>query len=250
MAGSPGAAVQLPPSQWQYLKDLNTWIAQPSTWLYGRWNQPASAAEGGVDLNSPAGTPVFALADGTVVGVGKNNVDGNDVVTTRINVPGYGPQDLFYQHIVKNSHVPLQVGDTVHYGEYIGDVADTTNMGWTPHVELGFNSGWGGPWGNNHPAGWVTDPRPLLKNLVDAHPHPTVIAPNGTPTATNTGLNANAVAGPPPNPIQPLIDFLTKALPSIGVKIGLFVLALVLVVIGAMILLHKDVGAVARTVAP
>ena len=225
-----------PPTNWAYLADMQKWIDNPNTWLYGRWNQPARAAEGGVDLNSPAGTPVYALEAGRVVAQGTNNVDGNGVITTRVNVPGYGPEDLYYQHI--NKSPSIQTGQMVAYGQYIGTVADTTNMGWTPHVELGFNSDWGGPWGSNHPAPWVTDPRPLLKALILQHPN--AATDSGTPPPSSNAHCPDYVSN------APLIGLplcaIYEALVSFGEHIAVFILALLLMLIGLQLLRDKPVS--------
>ncbi len=93
-----------------WLKDMQAWLDNPNVGMYGRWNQPSSAMEGGVDLTSAGGTPIYALADGTIVGAGNfwhsanlytpdSGNPGYGVVTTRINVPGYGLQDWYVQHI-------------------------------------------------------------------------------------------------------------------------------------------------------
>lgn len=249
MAGSPGAAVQLPPKNWQYLQDIVNWINNPSTWLYGRWNQPASAAEGGVDLFSPAGTPVFALGNGQVIAKGLNNKDGKGVVTVRTNVPGYGPEDLFYQHV--DVSPSISVGQQVVYGQTLGYVTD---KGANSHVELGFNAGWCCAWGNPnaHPDKWYTDPRPLLKALINQHPNPTVLAPNGTPVATNTGLNANAIASGSCNPwdLACLFGQVHDQLVSFAEHIAIFVLALVLIAIGFFLLAEKQAMQVAGKVVP
>ena len=249
MPGSPGAAVQLPPKNWAYLQDMVNWMNNPSTWLYGRWNQPASAAEGGVDFFSPAGTPVFALGNGQVVAKGYNNVDGKGVVTVRTDVPGYGKEDLYYQHIDLNSMVNLNPGAPVVYGEQLGSVTD---KGANSHVELGFNSGWGGPWGSNHPDKWYTDPRPLLKALINQHPNPTVVNPNGTPVAANTGLNANAVASGSCNPwdFGCLFGQVHDQLVSFAEHIAIFVLALVLIAIGFFLLAETQAMQIAGKVVP
>ena len=178
-----------------YLQDMVGWFRNPGVYMYGRWDNPPSAMEGGVDLGSAAGTPVYALADGVIIGAGNfwhnppnvtQSLGGNPgygVVTTRVNVPGYGLQDLYYQHIdIASSIKPCISGNcgqqVVHKGDIIGYIHPGVNM-----LEMGFNADWGQPWGLNHPGAWATDPRPMLKALMDAGPPATL---GGQPTF-NTG---------------------------------------------------------------
>jgi len=156
-----------------YLEQMAQWISNQSISMYGRWNAPSGANEGGVDLPSPGGTPVYALASGVIQGVGNfwhgggnclyqggpGCTPGYGVVTTRVTVPGYGLQDLYYQHI--NLANGLAVGQTVQKGQLLGTVNSAVG-----EVEMGFNANWGGVWGSNHPASWATDPRPMLAALM------------------------------------------------------------------------------------
>ncbi len=167
-----------------WLKDLAEWIANPNIPMYDR-RQHASANEGGVDLTSPGGTPVYALASGQVIGAGtfvhSNGNPGYGVVTTRVDVPGYGLQDLYYQHIdiapwIKNCTGSACQGQQVSAGQLIGWVRSDVG-----EVETGFNAGWGGIWGENHPGQWVTYPEPLLAILAQGS---SPVTPSGLGTTT------------------------------------------------------------------
>lgn len=170
------------PPSWAYLQALVAWIRDPSTFLFGRWEgHPEGGFEGGVDLAAPGGTPVYALATGPLEGAGyfchggpffnptascSNGAPGYGVVTQRINVPGFGINDLYYQHIDLDPSLQLCAsgncnGQIVFKGQRIGTIRPGINM-----LEMGFNADWGTIWGVNHPAQWVDDPRPLLKALV------------------------------------------------------------------------------------
>jgi hypothetical protein len=203
--GTPNPPV--PVGRWQpaYLQQMVQWIANPGIKMYGRWNAPANALEGGVDLPSPGGTPVYALADGPIVGAGNFWHGGNaclytggagcspgyGVVTQRIMVPGFGMQDLYYQHIaiapgITTCYAGNCGSQFLRKGQQIGTIR--SNVG---ELEMGFNANWGGVWGTNHPGPWVTDPRPLIKALMDA-------GPPGTPPGANFGgfLGGLGAGGP------------------------------------------------------
>jgi Peptidase family M23 len=157
-----------------WLQDMISWISNPAQQMYDRVAH-AGQAEGGVDVFSPIGTPVYALADGPIIASGFNNVDGKGVITTRVNVPGYGTQDLFYQHIdmapgIANCGGLCKSGQQiVQKGQLIGYVSDPQGR-WSPHIELGFNAGWCCAWGdpNNHPGSWMSFPEPLIAALMKA----------------------------------------------------------------------------------
>lgn len=172
-----------------YLQEMAAYIKNRNVWMYGRWNQPAKAMEGGVDLSSSGGTPVFALGSGKIVGLGyfchggpfqnstpacANGRPGYGVVTIRGNIPGFGVNDLYYQHIKLNPN--LKIGDTVQRGQLLGSVVPGVN-----EVEMGVNAQWGTIWGTNHPGPWATDPRPMILALMN----------QGAPAQTgNLPLNA------------------------------------------------------------
>lgn len=153
-----------------YLAGMKPYLDNPNvSGMYGMWDAPDAAdvngpfgpgvpGEGGVDLDSPQGTPVYALADGKIIGIGYWKDQGHGVVTTRIMVPGHGTNDIYYQHIIFDPK--LKQGQTVKRGQQIGTIGQYNE------IEIGFNANWGQPWGENHPAGWVKDPRPLIEALM------------------------------------------------------------------------------------
>ncbi|HWC53789.1 MAG TPA: M23 family metallopeptidase [Chitinophagaceae bacterium] len=72
----------------------------------------------GLDFTAPAGTPIYATADGVVTTAGNtNNGFGNHVVINH----GYGYETL-YGHMLK---VKVRVGQSVKRGEVIGYVGST-----------------------------------------------------------------------------------------------------------------------------
>lgn len=221
----------LPTWQPSYLKDLLAWISNPSVSMYGMWDSPTpglhadgsvTPGEGGVDLDAPVGTPVFALATGPVVGAGYWNDANHGVVTQRVNVPGAGVQDIYYQHISLDPSIAhcSSVGtcnQVIQKGQKIGTV------GAYGETEIGFNAAWGTIWGSSHPAGstWVKDPRPWIAALLAGN------APAVTSTGTS-GDTATTLGGILPN------------VTGWGEKIGVFVVLIVLVIFGISMLFRKQ----------
>lgn len=221
------------PLSWQYLQDMAAWIKDPSIPMYGRWNH-ADANEGGVDLASPGGTPVYALADGEIIGAANfwhnppnvlQNLGGNPgygVVTTRVDVPGYGTQDLYYQHIDIAPNIilsPNGAGQHVTKGQLIGYIHPGIN-----ELEMGFNANWGPPWqpqGTTHPGAWATDPRPMLKALMSGGDA------SGT-TSTGPSLNIPGIGD-----IGPTIT-------QWGEYAGIFLIAIMLLILGIALLGHRE----------
>lgn len=154
---------------------------------YGMWNSPTpglhadgsvTPGEGGVDIGVSIGTPVYALASGPVIAAGYWNDSAHGVITQRVNVPGAGAQDLYYQHIQLDPSIAQCMGNCNQYvqkGQRIGTIGPFNE------IEMGFNSLWGGVWGTGHPGPWVKDPRPWLSALVSGNPTPFT----GTGTSTS-----------------------------------------------------------------
>lgn len=83
----------------------------------------------GVDFAAPAGTPVRAVADGTVTHAGRNGGFGNFV---RIDHPG--PYDSSYAHLQRISK-GVRVGTSVTRGQVIGYVG-STGLATGPHLHF------------------------------------------------------------------------------------------------------------------
>ncbi len=148
-----------------------------------------------MDLSSAPGTPVYALADGAVVGAGyfwhPNGNPGYGVVTTRITNPDGTLDDLYYQHIkivngitlcnqqggqlYANVVGPKPTFQKIKKNQLIGYVMD---MG---EVEVGTNAAWSGIWGDApHPGPWREDPEDIVRSLMAAG--------GGTGTLLITGI--------------------------------------------------------------
>lgn len=179
-----------------WLAEMVAYIKNPHIYMYGMWDSPTPGdvngprgpgvpGEGGVDLGSHVGDPVYALASGIIEGAGYWKDQLHGVVTTRVNVPGAGMEDIYYQHI--NIAPGIKQGGSVTKGELIGTVGSLNE------VEVGFNANWGQPWGVNHPGPWIKDPRPWIKALM---------------------LNASSGNPNPSNPTNPLISPTNVTLPN------------------------------------
>src|SRR5260221_202724 len=99
---------------------------------------------------------------------------------------------------------------------------------------MGFNAQWGQPWGTNHPGPWVKDPRPWLNAILNGS--------GGAPNTTDTS------GAPLPNcGVDPIcllnnwwISSVGPTLKIWGEYIGIFLIAIVLIVIGFVLLNEKD----------
>lgn len=218
-----------------YMKAMQAYLSNPNVpGMYGMWDSPIPGykgfvpGEGGVDLGAPIGTPVYALADGPIIGAGYWNDNAHGVVTTRIDVPGSGTQDLYYQHITLDPSIIQCTGGTcpgqvVTRGERIGTVGPYAE------TEMGFNANWGGIWGNSHPGPWAIDPRPMLAALLNEQ------APTGQQNSNLTG-GTDLVPGTGGAPVVGVNN-----LPDWAIKVGLFIFALALFLLGIWLLFKQQI---------
>lgn len=161
-------------------KLLNLPPHQPCSVIWRRSCPGAkNALEGGMDLVSPAGTNVYSLGDGQVIGAGyfwhPNGNPGYGVVTVRTKMPDGSLNDIYYQHIQINPNIvlcgqtggqlyggvkgPVSTYQTIKAGQLIGQ----NKIG---EVEVGVNADWGGVWGTNHPGPWADDPEDIIRSLM------------------------------------------------------------------------------------
>ncbi|PUA81827.1 M23 family metallopeptidase [Nocardioides currus] len=95
-----------------------------------------SSVHTGLDFSAPTGTPIHAIANGTVTEVGYDGSYGNKTVVTLED-----GTELWYCH---QTSFLVSVGDTVRGGETIGLVGATGNVT-GPHLHLEVRPGAGDP---------------------------------------------------------------------------------------------------------
>lgn len=96
-------------------------------------SQPFHAVHPGVDLRAPEGTKVYAMAEGTVVEVGKMFVGYGHFV----RIAHKGTISSLYAHM---DEVVVKSGQKIEHGQTLGTVGMT---GWTtgPHLHFEVHSG-------------------------------------------------------------------------------------------------------------
>jgi len=82
----------------------------------------------GIDLAAPRGTPIMAAADGTVLFIGRNNGNGNQIVLGHT-----GGYKTYYGHLSRFKK-GLRRGDTVYKKDIIGYVG-STGIATGPHLD-------------------------------------------------------------------------------------------------------------------
>lgn len=124
-------------------------ISSPYGW---RTLRGASNFHTGLDINPGLGTPIQAIAEGTVIEVGNLKTDSGTYVLVEHQIEGDTVVSL-YAHMLENSPA-VAVGDQVARSQVIGNVGCTGNCtGPHVHLELTVN-------------GDVIDPYPWMKRKV------------------------------------------------------------------------------------
>ncbi|MDP3297265.1 MAG: peptidoglycan DD-metalloendopeptidase family protein [Thermodesulfovibrionia bacterium] len=117
----------------------------------------------GVDIPLPAGTPLYAIANGIIVGIQRTGVQdpnggwGAHLIIRHDNIQDVGIIYSIYAHMQSNS-IPsdIDVGDEVSRGEFIGKSGNTGKtfpIGGGYHLHFQIDKDMGG----NHPY-WCGDP--------------------------------------------------------------------------------------------
>lgn len=113
---------------------------------FGVWQPVRQGAHTGIDLAMPVGTNLRSVIEGTIINVYENaGKTGNG-----ITIQGVDGKEYTYAHMDK---VVGKVGDTVHYGQYIGNSGNTGNST-GPHLHFDVKEN-----------GEYIDPSPVLETL-------------------------------------------------------------------------------------
>jgi murein DD-endopeptidase MepM/ murein hydrolase activator NlpD len=120
-AGGPPTAHLRVPVQGIALEDLRSSFGAPR----------AHGPHEGIDIAAPAGTPVFAVADGVILGNRVTQVGGNVLW-----IMGAGRRLYYYAHLQELAP-GMRMGRYVAAGELIGRVGNTGNAAATiPHLHF------------------------------------------------------------------------------------------------------------------
>jgi len=118
----------------------NRWVLPTSgyhlTARFGMSGGLWSSNHTGLDFAAPSGTPIVAVADGTITKTGYDGSYGNKTVETLED-----GTELWYCH--QTSFV-VSAGETVHAGELIGYIGSTGHVT-GPHLHLEVHPGGGDP---------------------------------------------------------------------------------------------------------
>lgn len=225
--------------------------------------------EKGIDIGVPVGSPIGSISSGKVVAIDSSN-SGNSIGYV-VQVLGADGTLWHYQHL-SSIRPGLAVGQNVSLGDVLaysggcatynqdGSGCATTDQYSTgPHIEVRQSNSYnpnGGIWNQN----WI-DPRPALNKLapqIVGNPNwnvpgsqslagiPSIPAPCNDLMAQyyQRAANGNAVGNAADfagTAAQFAICQLQQSVAGWGIKIGLFAIALVLVIFGGILLIHPDV---------
>lgn len=184
---------------------------------YGLRCAPVSGAGNfhtGMDLAAPLGTPMYSIADGTVVSVtdGSGSTGGDVRIESTVN----GKLMTFRYHHMGKSSQYVKVGDQIKAGHHISDVA-STGMSTGPHLHLEVFEG-------KFSAQKHIDPEIYFKeiglevvakasaNTVNKNDHP-ASCPGGTFTI-DSSLPISASSSVPSQPSAPVTPVAPPAAPS------------------------------------
>ena len=109
-------------------------------------NRPlAGSYHSGIDLPAPIGSPVFAVAPGTIIRIQRHGVGGLEMLIQHNGFVG------IYSHLGLITPVLAEGGKTIYGGQRIGTVG-RTGLTYGPHLYFGMLVG-----------GRAVDPAPILK---------------------------------------------------------------------------------------
>lgn len=93
--------------------------------------RPREAYHGGIDMPAPYGTPIVAVADGTVVGLysGEDSYRGREIVLRHIPEDTGIPLWIYTQYTHFDAMPDFEVGDRVRKGQVLGPTGNSGKPG-------------------------------------------------------------------------------------------------------------------------
>ncbi len=135
----PIKPVEAAADTWQYALN-RAWEVDPIFQWASQWNGRYHLGE---DVEAPAGTPVYALAEGTVKFTGNfpSYQNWGGLILIEHKEPSGAKSVAAYGHLKANDF-KVGAGDTVDRGQLIGYIANRDNNGgWKEHIHLGIRPG-------------------------------------------------------------------------------------------------------------
>jgi len=137
----------------------------------------------GIDIFAPEGTPIHAVAGGTVVQGFTNGLGGNVV-----RIQGDDGRFYYYAHLTGGSTDHLKVGQHVNAGQVIGGVGHTGDAAGTPnhlHFQVRENGQWVNPYNFLQPLPDLTAAGGTAGFAAGGATDPFAIDPGGPPSVTD-----------------------------------------------------------------
>lgn len=111
-----------------------------NTWGDGRYYEGRSFGHEGTDILAPTGTPIYAVASGTIVRYGWNTLGGYRLNIQLDDLPGYrfyyAHMDRYANGLYPGAHV--KAGQVIGYTGSTGEGPEGTRGKFVPHLHFGI----------------------------------------------------------------------------------------------------------------
>ena len=154
------------------------------------WGAPRATTgqHQGLDVFAPAGTPILAIADGTVFRVGWNNLGGR-----RLWLADRHGNLFYFAHLAGFSPLATE-GAAVERGDVIGFVGTSGDaQGTPPHLHFEIHPG----------GGWAVPPYPYVMTWLTGVRQPVVQGAVTAPDPVDTTATQPATTTAKPKPVKP-----------------------------------------------